>query len=206
MASTATPRIGIILGSTRDSRFAEKPASWIRDFAADYSDELEFETVDIRDYDLPFFNEVASNLWVPSKDPNAIRWQEKLDEFDGFIFVTAEYNHSIPGALKNAIDQAYMQWVKKPMAVVGYGGVGAARATEHLRGIAVELQMVPVRQAVHIGGSEFMKVSPMGEDGAMSEIGYAIEQPARDMLDNLAWWAKLTKKGRAEDEAQREAA
>jgi len=197
------PRTAIIIGSTRDTRFADKPANWIYDLARRRND-IEVELVDVRDFNLPFFNEMASNLWMPSQDPNAIRWQQKIAEFDGYIFVTAEYNRSIPASLKNALDQAYVEWNRKPAAYVGYGSVGGARAVEHLRTISVELQMVPVRAAVHIGGSEFMKVHPMGANGPMSDIEEAILPGANDLLDQLVWWADVTKRGRAE--AVREAA
>ena len=189
--------IAVIVGTTRDSRFADKPAKWIFDLAST-RDDLNVELVDIKDYDLPFFNEPASNAWMPSSDPAAIKWQKKIGEFDGYIFLTAEYNHSISGALKNAIDQAYVEWVRKPMAIVGYGGVGAARAAEHLRGIGVELQMVPVRSAVHIGGGEMLKVHPMGANGPMSDIEEVITPSANAMLDDLTWWGNATKTARAE--------
>ena len=189
--------IAVIVGTTRDSRFADKPAKWIFDLAST-RDNLNVELVDIKDFDLPFFNEPASNAWMPSSDPAAIKWQKKIGEFDGYIFLTAEYNHSISGALKNAIDQAYVEWVRKPMAIVGYGGVGAARAAEHLRGIGVELQMVPVRSAVHIGGGEMLKVHPMGANGPMSDIEEVITPSANAMLDDLTWWGNATKTARAE--------
>jgi NAD(P)H-dependent FMN reductase len=111
------PRIAVIIGSTRDARFGEKPARWIFELARQRPD-WEVELLDLRDFDLPFFNEKATNLWVPSKDPKAVAWQRKLAGFDGFIFVTAEYNRSIPGALKNALDQAYKEWNRKPAAVL----------------------------------------------------------------------------------------
>lgn len=185
------PHIGIIIGSTRAARFADKPANWLVEKART-RDDMTFELVDLRDFDLPFFDEVASDLWVPSEDERALAWQEKLSTFDGFIFVTAEYNHSITGALKNALDQAYKAWVRKPMTALGYGGVGAARAVEHLRGIAVELQMVPLRHAVHLGGGEFMKVSPLGQDLPMSEVDEVLTPSVNAMLDDLSWWAKAT--------------
>ncbi len=191
------PKIAIIISSTRDARFADKPAQWLLEKANAF-DELDFELVDLRDFDLPFFNEMASNLWMPSQDPKAIAWQKKVGEFDGYIFLVAEYNHSITGALKNAIDQAYKEWVKKPAAYVGYGGVGGARAVEQLRLINVELQMVPVRQAVHIGGSEFLKVSPMGQNGPMSDIDDVLSPSVNDMLTNLTWWANALKTAREE--------
>lgn len=196
-------KIAVIIGSTRDSRFADKPANWILDRAKARGD-MEVELVDIRDFDLPFFNETASNMWMPSKDERAVAWQKKLAEFDGYIFVTSEYNRSIPGSLKNALDQAYVEWIRKPAAVVAYGSVGGSRAAEHLRTIAIELQMVPIRAGVHIGGSEFMKVHPMGAGGEMAEIEDAIGKSADDMLENLVWWGRVTKDGR--DRVARKAA
>nr|WP_207630154.1 NAD(P)H-dependent oxidoreductase [Paracoccus xiamenensis] len=189
------PKIAIIIGSTRETRFADKPAAWLLE-NAQKRDDLEFELVDLRDYDLPLFNEVASNLWVPSQDPRVVKWQQKLAEFDGYMFVTAEYNHSVSGSLKNALDQAYKEWNHKPMAAMGYGGVGAARAIEHLRGIAVELQMVPIRNAVHLGGGEFMKVSPLGQNGDMSEVDAVLQPSLQATLDELAWWTNATKAAR----------
>lgn len=200
MSETGKPRIGVIIGSARDARFADKPADWFLGLAGK-RDDMTFEKLDLRDFDLPLFNEMASNLWMPSQDPKAVRWQETLAGFDGFVVVTPEYNHSIPAVLKNALDQAYKEWMRKPMGFVGYGGVGAARAIEHLRGIAVELQMVPLRNAVHIGGSEFMKVHPLGENGPMEAIGYAIDPAADALLDELAWWARATRAARLADAA-----
>ena len=190
------PRIGVIIGSTRDTRLADKPAQWLIEQARTRQD-MDFELVDLRDYELPFFDEMASNLWMPSSDPKAVAWQSKVGEFDGYIVLTAEYNHSITGALKNALDQAYKEWNHKPMAAVGYGGVGAARAIEHLRGIAVELQMVPTRNAVHLGGGEFMKVSPLGQNGDMAEVDEVLQPSLNALLDELAWWAKATMAARA---------
>jgi NAD(P)H-dependent FMN reductase len=188
-------KIAVIIASTRDTRFGPKPAQWIFDLAKQRQ-ELEVELIDLKDFDLPFFNEKATNLWMPSKDPKAIAWQKKIGEFDGYIFVTPEYNRSIPAALKNALDQAYNEWVHKPAAYVGYGAVGAARAIEHLRLINIELQMAPVRSAVHIGGSEFYKVLPRMGNQPMSAIEDAILPSAKDMLDQLIWWARATKAAR----------
>jgi NAD(P)H-dependent FMN reductase len=189
------PRVAVILGSTRDTRFGEKPANWIYDLARQRND-WEVELLDLRDFDLPLFNEAASNLWAPSKDPRAVAWQNKLATFDAFIFVTPEYNRSVPAALKNALDQAYKEWVRKPAAIVGYGATGAARAAEHLRTIAIELQMVPTRFGVHIQGADLIKVHPMGENAPMSEIEAHILPGARAMLDDLDWWIGTTRAAR----------
>lgn len=191
----AKPKIAVIISSTRDTRFADKPAGWLMEKVAGHA-ELDFDLVDLRDQDLPFFNEKASNLWIPSEDPRAVAWQDKLAGYDGFVFIVAEYNHSITGALKNALDQAYKEWNRKPLAAVGYGGVGAARAVEHLRLIGIELQMAPLRNAVHIGGGDFMKVSPMGENAPMSEIESHLTGSLDAMLDELVWWTKATKAAR----------
>ena len=188
----SNPRIAVIISSTREARFADKPAGWLMEQVKDHPD-LDFELVDLRDQNLPFFDEAASNLWAPSEDPNAVAWQEKLACFDGFMFVVAEYNHSITGALKNALDQAYKEWNRKPMAALVYGGVGGARALEQLRLIAIELQMVPLRNAVHIGGGDFLKVSPLGENAPMSTIEDHLKGSLKATLDELTFWARLLK-------------
>ena len=192
------PRIAIIIGSTRATRFADKPAAWMLAQARARGD-IEADLVDLRDFDLPFFDEMASNRWMPSKDARAVKWQQTLAGFDGFIFVVAEYNHSITGVLKNALDQAYVEWNKKPMGAIAYGGVGGARALEHLRLIGVELDMVPVHNAVHIGATELRKIHPMmGASGEMSEIEEVLLPSAKAMLDDMVWWAQATMAARAE--------
>ena len=188
---TTKPRIAIIIGSTRPTRFADKPAQWLLG-QAQARDDMEVELVDLRDHPLPFFDEFASNLWAPSKNPEAIRWQQRVAGFDGFIFMVAEYNHSITAALKNALDEAYNEWVRKPFAAFGYGGVGAARAIEHLRAIGVELQMVPVRTSVNIAGPDFMAVAPAFGNQPIAAIEDHLLPSIKPMLDELVWWARTT--------------
>ena len=136
-------------------------------------------------------------MWMPSKNPQAIRWQQTVGRFDGYIFVVAEYNHSITGVLKNALDQAYTEWNRKPFTAIGYGGVGAARAIEHLRLIAIELQMVSTHAAVHIGGPDFMTIHPMFGNKPMEEIEANLQPSAKTALDELVWWAKATMAAKA---------
>ncbi len=188
----AKPRIAVIISSTRQTRFADKPAAWLMEQVKDHP-ELDFELVDLRDQNLPFFDEPASNLWMPSSDPKAVAWQERLAGFDGFFFVVAEYNRSITGALKNALDQSYKEWNRKPFAALAYGSMGGARALEHLRLIGIELQMVPLRNAVHIGGGDFFKVSPLGSDAPISEIEGNLKGSLDATLEELTFWAKLLK-------------
>jgi NAD(P)H-dependent FMN reductase len=188
----ANPKIAIIVSSTRPTRFADIPTAWIK-AQAEARGDMDVEVLDLRDYPMPFFDEVASNAWAPSQNEVAVKWQKKLAEFDGYVFVVAEYNRSITGALKNALDQAYVEWAHKPAGVVAYGSVGGTRAAEHLRLIAVELQMVPVRNGVHIGGGDFFKVHPgFGGTGNLADIAGSIEPSAKAMLDDMAWWAKAT--------------
>jgi NAD(P)H-dependent FMN reductase len=186
-------KIAVIIGSTRDARFGDKPAKWIFDLAKQRP-ELDVELVDLKDFDLPLFNEAASNAWAPSQDARAIAWQKKVGEFDGYIVVTAEYNRSITGALKNAFDQAYVEWNKKAIGFVGYGSVGAARAIEHARSIAIELQMANTRSAVHIGGSDFMPI--MFGQKTIADIEQNILPSAKDTLDQLIYWTRATKLAR----------
>ena len=192
----SNPKIAIIIGSTRDTRFADKPAQWLLAKAKSLRDDLDFDLVDLRDFDLPLFNEAASNAWMPSSDPKAVAWQEKVGSYDGYIFIVAEYNRSITGALKNALDQAYKEWNRKPMAALAYGATGGARALEHLRSISVELQMVPVRNAVHIGGGDFFAVSPLGANGPIEDIEAHLDASLTATLDDLAWWTHATKAAR----------
>lgn len=188
---TRKPRIGIIYGSTRPTRFVEKPGSWLADLAKKRSD-WDVEVIDLATFDLPLFDEAASNLWAPSANENAVAWQNKLAEFDAFIFVTPEYNRSITGALKNALDQAYKEWVRKPMAVFGYGATGGARAVEHLRTIGIELQMVPIRHGLHLMGGDFFAVHPMGGDGEMASVEANLLPAVEAMFDDLDWWTRAT--------------
>lgn len=185
-------KIAIIMSSTRVARFGDKPAHWIYDLASKRTD-MEVELLDLRDYPMPFFDEVASNAWVPSTNEVAQRWQKTIAGFDGFIFVAAEYNHSMTAVLKNALDYAYPEWNHKAAAFVGYGVMGGARAVEHLRQVAVELQMASTRTGVHIQGADFMAASQEGKP--LSEFAY-LQPNAETLLDELVWWAKALKGAR----------
>jgi len=140
-------RIGIILGSTRPNRNGEQVAQWVHETASQRTD-AEFELVDLRDYPLPHLDEPLPPSMGQYQNEHTRRWADKIASFDGFIFVTPEYNHSTSGVLKNAIDYLYAEWNNKAAGFVSYGGVGGARAAEHLRLVAGELQMADVRQQV----------------------------------------------------------
>jgi NAD(P)H-dependent FMN reductase len=187
------PKIGIVIGSTRQNRFGGKAARWIHGIASERTD-LDFEIVDLRDYSLPFF-EGVSPLHAPVTNAEAMRWGRKMAELDGYLFVTAEYNRSITGALKNALDWAYREYNRKPAAYLGYGGVGGARAVEQLRLICVELQMVPTRTGVHIGGTDAAALMFQGKSFEDLELPH-LTRAAQTMLHDLAWWATVLKRAR----------
>lgn len=140
-------RIAIIIGSTRPGRNGKAVADWVFERAAQ-RDDAEFELVDLRDFPLPHFDEQGSPARGTLEADYASRWTAKVAEFDGYVFVTPEYNHSTTGVLKNALDYVYTEWNDKAAAFVGYGGAGGARAIEHLRLVASELAMATVRNQV----------------------------------------------------------
>jgi NAD(P)H-dependent FMN reductase len=189
------PKIGIVVGSTRAARFADKPTQWIADIAKARGD-IEVEVLDLREYPMPFFEEAMSPAWGPSKNEVAQKWQKKVASLDGFVFVTAEYNRSAPAALKNALDYAYGEWNKKAAAFVGYGPLGAARAVEHLRNVAVELQLAPTRAGVHIATGDFF--AALQQNTPLAEMEH-LNQGATVMLDQLVWWTKALKAARDAD-------
>lgn len=189
-------KIKIILGSTRPSRFSDKPGNWIFSEVRK-KDNVEAELLDLRDYTMPFFNEPMSPAMI--KDgayANEVvrKWAEKIKEADAFIIVTPEYNHGTSGVLKNALDSIYTEWNNKPVGFVSYGGVGGARAVEQLRAVAVELQMAPIRNAVHIQGGPW---NLLDEKGNLKDSAFApYEKLASAMLDQLIWWGQALKVAR----------
>ena len=186
------PRLAIVIGSIRPNRFGIHAAQWVEEIARRQT-EFEVELIDLKDYPMPLFAEEASPLYAPSKNEVARRWQRKVGEFDAFIFTAAEYNRGPTAVLKNALDYAYTECNNKPVAFVGYGGVGGARAVEQLRLHTIELQMAPMRSAVHILFPDYLAVSKGGK--RLSELEH-LNQAAQQMLDQLAWWAAALKAAR----------
>ncbi len=168
-------KIGIILGSTRNGRVSPQVGKWLLETVSKVEG-LEFELVDLADYKLPF-------LGTSQDISEVIRWNNKLKSLDGFIFVTAEYNHSIPAVLKNALDSAKDNWFDKTAAIVSYGSAGGARAAEHLKGILTELHIAIVRTQVLFSLFDDFK------DGKFTprELHNA---NLEDMLSQLQSWSK----------------
>ena len=180
--------VGLIVGSTRPNRFADTPVRWLVEGASARSD-LRLSVLDLRDFALPFFNEPAPPGYTNGvyTDPKAEAWRKRIGELDAFIATVAEYNHGPTAVLKNAFDSALNEWQRKPIAFVGYGGVGAARAIETLRGVAIELQMAPIRHEVNIGMEPFLRILRQGR--ALNDYEYLVR--SRDaMFDHLVWWGE----------------
>jgi NAD(P)H-dependent FMN reductase len=140
-------KIAIIIGSTRPGRNGEAVARWVLEQSASRVD-AEYELVDLADFPLPHLDEAVPPSLGQYANDHTKEWAAKIAEFDGYIFVTPEYNHSTSGVLKNAIDYLYAEWNNKAAGFVSYGSVGGTRAVEHLRLIAAELQMATVRSQV----------------------------------------------------------
>lgn len=195
--SSRTPSIAVIVGSTRPDRFSEIPARWIYD-QLQARDDVTVRLLDLRDYPMPFFDEPYSPMRADREpfDNEAVqRWTEEIAASDGFIVVSPEYNHGYSAVLKNAFDYVYREWNRKPIAFVGYGSVGGARAVEQLRLVAIELQMAAIRPAVHLPVA-VMTAHLQGGDVA-AELG-KLEATANTMVDDLLWWTQALNAARAQ--------
>jgi len=187
-------KIALIVGSTRPQRFADTPARWIEKGAAARSD-FRLETLDLRDYALPFFQEPVPAAMTDDvlSEPAAEAWRKKITEFDGFIATVAEYNYGPTAVLKNALDCAWRGWHRKPIAFVGYGGYGGAHAIAQLRGSATALQMAPIWASVGIGMEPFLGILMQGK--TLDDYPHLLQ--GRDkVFDELTWWANALKAAR----------
>jgi NAD(P)H-dependent FMN reductase len=179
-------RIAIILGSTRPNRIGEAVARWTYEQSRKRTD-AEFELVDLQQVNLPFLDESIPPSAGRYANEHTRAWAQRIASYDGFVFVTPEYNHGPPAALKNALDYLYAEWNNKAAGFVSYGSAGGARAVEHLRGILAELQVATVRAQVmfHLG-SDFEKYTVLKEPDATKV------KALNTMLDQLvAWGAAL---------------
>jgi NAD(P)H-dependent FMN reductase len=194
-------KLQIIVGSTRPTRAADRVFRWIAEEAIRHGS-FDVEVLDLRDWNLPFFQEhmgTIGDFADPTySDPVVKAWNSKVAEGDAYLIVTAEYNHSVPGEPKNAIDNVFVSFAlrNKPVAFVGYsGGIAAGtRAVEHLALIAIEAEAVPLRNTVLI---------PFVAD-AFEETGRP-KNPATTaaltiVLDDLSWWSSALSRARAEGE------
>ena len=175
-------RIAIIMGSTRPGRKAAAVAEWVHRIASRRSD-AEFELIDIAAFDLPLYDEPTPAAFGRYAHAHTKRWAAAIRSFDGFIFVTPEYNHGPTGALKNAIDFLYLEWNNKAAGFVGYGIAGAQRAVEQLRLILAEVQVATVRAQVALSlSSDF-------ENYATFKPNPRQESNLENLLDQVVAWS-----------------
>ncbi len=176
-------RIAVIVGSTRPGRNAEAVAKWVYEHASKRED-VDYELVDIADYGLPLLDEPELPSLGKYSKAHTLRWAEKIGSFDGYVFVTPEYNHGIPGALKNAIDFLYAEWNNKAAGFVSYGSALGARSVEAMRLVMAELQIADVRAQVLLSlRTDFENYTTFKPDPAhLSELA--------TMLDQLSAWSK----------------
>lgn len=182
-------KILVIIGTTRENRAGEKIArAFFRE--AEKRTDAEFELIDLRDYPLPFYDEPTSpkGIGLNYKNEVAKKWAQKIAESDGFVIVTAEYNHGYPAVLKNALDYVYDEWNNKPVSFVSYGGAaGGSRAVQQLRQVVIELQMVPLREQIIL--PFFSQL--INEDGTMKDPDWG--KKVNKVLDQLIMWTDFLK-------------
>lgn len=141
-------KIAILIGSTRPRRRGESVGRWVHQVASE-RDDATYDLLDLADFDLPLYDEpVPPAMGQPPTHEHTKRWANAIASYDAFVIVTPEYNHSVPGALKNALDFLFAEWNDKAVGFVGYGSAGGTRAVEHLRQIAGELKLADVRAQV----------------------------------------------------------
>jgi NAD(P)H-dependent FMN reductase len=188
--------LSVIVGSTRQGRFSERPARWILQNLKQRIG-IDARLLDLRDFPMPFFDQPMPPA-MPGRPPyeNEVvkAWTAEIARSDGFIFVTAEYNYGPPAVLKNALDWVYPEWNRKAAAFVSYGSVSGARSVQQLRETAIELQMAPIRSSVHIPVATLWAHFQGGD----VETGLAeLEASAKTMIDDLLWWTAALKTARA---------
>jgi NAD(P)H-dependent FMN reductase len=188
-------RIAFIVGSTRPNRKALDVAKWALELAKKRGDAT-YELLDIADYKLPVLDEPFPPSMQKYAHEHTKRWSQAVASYDGYVFVTPEYNHSISGALKNAIDFVYHEWTNKAAGFVSYGTTGGVRAVEHLRGISAELQIADVRG--HVSLSLYTDF----ENFTTFKPGPGHEPQLGVMLDQLIVWGTAMKKVREEQKAK----
>jgi NAD(P)H-dependent FMN reductase len=187
-------KLQIILGSTREGRAADRLMPWLLETARKHG-KFEVELLDLREWPLPFFAETMATVGDPANptysQPIVQKWNRKIGEGDAFVIVTPEYNHSVPGVLKNALDSVFLSFAlrNKPAAFVGYSGgtVAGARAVEHLVHICFEAEMVPLRNSVLLPMVHQAFEADGRPKNPMSTASLEI------LLDDLAWWGDLLK-------------
>ena len=187
--------ISVIVGSTREHRFSEKPAQWIFQ-QLKRREGVDARLLDLRDFPMPFFDQPATPAMPgrpPYKNEFVQKWTAAIARSDGFVVVTPEYNFGTSAVLKNAIDWVYPEWNRKAVGFVSYGSALGARSVQQLRETAIELQLAPIRSSVHIPVATLWAHYQGGDvDAGLAEL----QAPAKLLIDDLLWWTGALKLAR----------
>lgn len=186
-------RIAVIITSTRQERFADRPATWVTERLR--REGLDVEVIDMRDHDLPRFDG-RSPMYTPRRysTPAIADFGRRIDAADAYIVLASEYNHGYTGVFKNAADHLSAEWNRKPIAFVGWGNVGGARAVEQLRSVAIEFGMAPIRPAVHILPD--VLVPTMTSPDYATEHFVTLEPKLDALIGELTWWTEALRSAR----------
>jgi NAD(P)H-dependent FMN reductase len=193
-------KLAVILGTTRQGRQTPKETSWVVK-TAEAIDDVNVELIDLADYPLPFFDEAISPRYNPDRDihPEVVKWLDKVNEFDAFIFATPEYNHSIPAVLKNAIDYLTWELKHKPVAVVSHGSAGGARAAVHLKEILSESQAAVIPNGVALTAMSDM-IDEQGNLGEPFKANpYGPHTQLTMLISELKWYSDALAAARASE-------
>lgn len=193
-------KLAVIAGSTRQNRQSIKQAKWVVN-TAKQNEDIEVELVDLANYPMPFFDEPMSPRYNPNRDIDlrAQKWLKKLEEFDAYVFVTPEYNHSVPGVLKNAMDYVTWEIQRNPAAVMAHGSAGGARAEVHLKEILSESKavVIPTYTPLIMAGMSEM----IDDDGNLTQAGEDnprnLQETCETMLEELKWYSDALAAARA---------
>lgn len=195
-------KLAIIIGSTRQNRQTPKQAKWVLN-AANAMDDVEAEIIDLKDYPMPFFDEPVSPRYNQNReiDPAAQKWLKKLEAFDAYVFATAEYNHSIPGVLKNAIDYITWEMLRKPAGIVSHGSAGGARAQIQLKIILSESRAVPIPIPTPLAMVQMSeKIDDNGElSPELKTMERGPQEALQNMLEDLKWYSDALQTARERD-------
>jgi len=191
-------KLAIVIGSTREGRQSDKVAKWVNKVASSMN--IDSELIDLRDYEMPFFNEAISPRYNPERKPvpEVSKWLVKIRDFDAYIFVTPEYNHSVPAVLKNSLDYLTDELYHKPSAVVSHGSVGGARAATDLKEILSECQTIVIPKSVQLFNVGMTNAVDNNGDLSkeLADNPYGPNTQLNNLLQELLWYSEALESAR----------
>lgn len=196
-------KLAVIVGTIRQNRKTPQQAKWVLN-TAKQTEGIDAELIDLKDYPMPFFDEPMSPRYNPDRqiDPSAKKWLDKLEQFDAYVFVTPEYNHSVPGVLKNALDYVTWEIQRKPVSVISHGSSGGARAATDLKEIISESRAIPLPSSTAltmVGMAELIDKEGNLTEAAKARPRGGPQKALYDMLAELKWYSDALTAARPKD-------